>query len=218
MIEVLGFKRVMTIVALGFMAGGLAAALYLLVIPQKQKTERELRTIRSAVASRNIEIEKLKVEYQQIQEQKTLFETLQRAGYFGTQDRLRARKVIESIQAESKVLSAKYTIAAAEVKNDPSMAEVNHVVLRSPVDVTVDALDDMDIYKFMYWIENGFPGHAGITEFTLERRMDIDEALLRQVGNGVPTVLVNGKIKFAWNTMVPKDQVPQQIIQPSEVQ
>jgi hypothetical protein len=80
--------------------------------------------------------------------------------------------------------------------------------------VTIDALDDIDVYSFIYWMENAFPGHAAVTSLTLERKIDIDEVTLRQIGNGVPTVLVSANVAFDWSTMVPRANLPQQLGQP----
>lgn len=211
MIQVLGVKRVFTLVALVVVIAVLAGALYGVVIPQKEATERELRTTKAAVSARRAEIDVMQNEYQQIQEQKNLFGDLEKAQFFSTQDRVEARRVIEEIQAMSRVLSAKYAIGAADVRENTNIQTADHVILHSPVSMTVDALDDVDIFNFIYWMENAFPGHVAVTNMTLERKIDIDEVTLRQIGNGVPAVLVSASIGFDWSTMVPRQNLPQQL-------
>lgn len=214
MIQVLGVKRVLTLAVLAAANIALGVMVYYVVIPGKTKTETELATVRSQISSRRTEVSTLQTQYQEIQEQKTLFGDLDKSGFFGSQDRLQARKTIEAIQAASHVLSAKYNINAVEVKQNPVAAESDHVLLQSPVSVKIDALDDMDIYSFIYWIENAFPGNSLITGLTIERKMDIDENVLKQIGNGLPAVLVSADLAFAWNTFVPRTQLPQQLGQP----
>jgi hypothetical protein len=208
MIKVLGIKRVLTLLILFGINVALAAMLYLVVLPSKDKTEQELRTTRAAVQSRRTEVTRLQTEYQQIQQEKSLFGDLENSGFFGTQDRLEARKTMESIQSASHVLSAKYNINAVMPKENSAAALSDHIVLQSPVSVQIDALDDVDVYSFLYWIENGFPGQALITDITLERKQDIDENVLKQIGNGVPSVLMSASVNFAWNTFVPRDKSP----------
>ncbi len=215
MIQILGFKRVLTLAVLVAACAVLAGALYYVVIPQKTKTENELRATRAAVNARRNEVATLKTEYEQIQEQKAQFGNLQQSGFFGTQDRVEARRLIEQIQSSSDVLSARYDIKAVEVQENPLAALSDHVVLHSPMSVSLDALDDVDVYSFMYWVENAFPGHAGVTGFTIERKLDVDEVTLKQIGNGVPVVLVSASVDFSWDTMVPRAQVPQQLGQPA---
>ncbi|MBI2234095.1 MAG: hypothetical protein HYU57_03700, partial [Micavibrio aeruginosavorus] len=139
MIEVLGVKRVLTLTILLLVNMALAGGLYGILIPQTGRTEMDLRSARAAVQTRRTEIQTLQTEYQQIQEQKNLFGDLDRAKFFTTQDRVEARRMIEGIQAESKVLSAKYSIGAAEIVEDPVAAVSDHVIMRSPVSVKVDA-------------------------------------------------------------------------------
>lgn len=208
MIKVLGIKRVLTLLILFGVNVALAAMLYFIVLPSKDSTEKELRTTRSAVQSRRTEVTRMQTEYQQIQEEKNLFGDLENSGFFGTQDRLEARRTMESIQSASHVLSAKYNINAVVVKENTASAMSDHVILQSPVTVQLDALDDVDVYKFLYWIENGFPGQSLITDITLERKQDIDENVLKQIGNGVPSVLMTASVNFAWNTFVPRDKSP----------
>ena len=208
MIKVLGIKRVLTLVALFGVNVALAAMLYLVVLPGKAGTEQELNSTRAAVQSRRTEVARLQTEYQQIQQEKNLFGDLENSGFFGSQDRLEARKTMESIQTASHVLSAKYNINAVMSKENAAAAISDHVILQSPVSVQIDALDDVDVYSFLYWIENGFPGQALITDITLERKQDIDENVLKQIGNGTPAVLMTASINFAWNTFVPRDKSP----------
>ena len=211
MIQILGAKRVLTLAILAMANIFLAAALYYVFIPQKAKVEQDLRVTKAAVAQRRTEIQTMQTEYEQIQEQKNLFGDLERAQFFSAQDRVEARRMIETIQATSKVLSAKYQIGAAEVRENEKASAAGHVILHSPLSVDIDALDDIDIYNFIYWMENGFPGHAAVTGLTLERKLDIDEVTLRQVGNSIPVVLVSASIDFDWSTMVPRANLPQQL-------
>lgn len=208
MIKILGIKRVLTLVVLFGVNVALATLLYLIILPSQDRTNNELRTVTAAVSGKRAEVSRMQTEYQQIQQEKNLFGDLENSGFFTNQDRLQARKIIESIQGTSHVLSAKYNINAISVKENSAAAESDHVVLQSPVSIKIDALDDVDVYKFLYWIENGFPGNALITDITLERKIDIDENVLKQIGNGLPAVLMTADINFAWNTFVPRDQAP----------
>ena len=215
MIKILGIRRVITLAILIAVNLALAGALYSLILPQKDKTERELRSTRSAVNARRNEVATLKNEYEQIQEQKNLFGNLQEAGFFTTQDRIEARKTIEQIQLESKVLAARYDIQAIQVQEHPAAAVAEYVILHSPMKVSLDALDDIDIYSFMYWAQNAFPGHVGINSLMIERKMDVDEVTLKQIGTGTPVVLVSATVDFSWDTMIPRTELPEQLNRPA---
>jgi hypothetical protein len=215
MIKVLGFKRVLTLACLLAANVVLAGLLYGVLTPQTMKTEQDLRRVRAEVSTRRNEVATLKTEYEQIQEQKSMFEDLERSGFFQTQDRLAARKLIEDVQAESDILSARYDIQAITVREDPMAAESDYVILHSPLKFSLDALDDIDVYRFIYWMENAFPGHAGVQSLTLERKLDVDEVTLKQIGNGVPAILMSATVDFSWNTMVKRADIPQELAQPA---
>jgi hypothetical protein len=218
MMKVLGLKRILTLAILLGLNAMLAITLYFFIIPGEDQTSTDLRSTRSAVEVKRGEIKILQTQYQEIQEQKTLFGDLDHSGFFGTQDRVEARRTIEAIQHESHVLSAKYNINAVAVKENPLAMESEHVLLQSPVSVKVDALDDMDVYSFLYWIENAFPGSIVITNVTIERKIDIDENALKSIGNGIPAALISANVDFAWSTFVPKADLPQQLGQPGTPQ
>lgn len=218
MIKILGVKRVLTLAILVAVNAILAFAAYSVTLPQKEKAEAELRSTKANIAQRRDEMIRLKTEYEQIQQQKNLFEKLQEAGFFSLQDRLQARRTIEQIQTLSKILSTKYDIQAIQVQENQIAAASDHVILHTPVKITVDAMDDLDIYNFIYWVENSFPGHAGMTNIVIDRRLDIDETTLKQIGNSIPTVLVSATIDFSWDTMVPRTDIPQQLSQPATPQ
>jgi hypothetical protein len=215
MIKILGAKRVIILAVLVALNAVLGGFLYYMIIPQKETTERQLRSTRAAVETRRTEVSRLQSEFEQIQEQKSQFGHLEKSGFFSNQDRLGARKTMEMIQSTSRVLAARYQIDAAQVTEDPLATETNHVLLKTPVRVSVDALDDVDFYSFMYWIENAFPGQASIKNFSMQRKIDVNEDTLRLIGSGTPTNLVGGEVSFIWTTMVTRDQISQQLGLPS---
>lgn len=214
MIQVIGYKRLLMLAILFGANVFLAGMVYYVVMPQKSKTDVELNTAKAAVQARRAEVSRMKADYEQVQEQKDRFEKLRQSGFFGKQDRAEAKNLIASIQSTSRVLGATYQIGAAALTEEGAVAESGHVLMSSPVSVSISALDDLDYYSFMYWMENSFPGHVGIKSFNLERKIDIDDDVLRQIGNGVPTVLISGSIDFSWSTMIPKESVTQQLGQP----
>ena len=56
-------------------------------------------------------------------------------------------------------------------------------------------------------MENAFIGHVSVVAFDLERILDLNEVTLRQIGSGIPAVLVRAKVVFDWKTLMSRDQV-----------
>lgn len=207
MIQILGIKRILTLLILAGINAALAAGVYLFFIPHNQQLGAELTNLTSQVSAKRADTERLQSEYQVIQEQKVYFSGLEAAGFFSDQNRAVARQRVNDIQRFTNVLSAKYNITSAQVEKTALADEAGYVVLNSPVTVDVEALDDVDFYTFVYWLENAFPGHVSVKTLKAERSLDVNEATLRSVGNGTPAALIKGSVSFDWRTMIPADKV-----------
>lgn len=206
MIQLIGIKRLMVIAVLAGLCAMLGAGAYLYLIPQSQKLNRELTQITGDISFKRSEAERFRQEMTEIQNEKNTFQSLETLGFLGEQSRLEARKRIEAIQSYSGVLSARYNIAPGVVQNAETATAADRVVLTSQVTVDVDALDDADVYKFIYMMENAFIGYVSVTSFELERVLDLNEVTLRQIGSGIPAVLVKAKITFEWKTLLSRQQ------------
>ncbi len=69
MIQVIGVKRVAILLVLISVNAALAAGLYLYAIPEKENLARKLRSLRSKVSSVQTEIDRIKVEFAQLDKQ-----------------------------------------------------------------------------------------------------------------------------------------------------
>lgn len=205
--QILGIKRVVILLVLLGINGVLAGVTYLYVMPHNEELTQQLQTLTSSVSAKRNDTAKLQGEYEVIQKQKANFEDLRTAGFFSNQNRAVARQRIADIQKFSNVLSAKYDITAANIEKNPLAADSGDVVLSSPVSIKVDALDDVDFYNFIYWVENAFPGLVSVKSLKVTRTTDVNETTLRAIGSGLPVTLINGEVSFEWRTMVPAADV-----------
>lgn len=204
MIGVLGTRRLIAVGALVAFNALLAAATYGYLMPQNEKLEREVMGLRSQVSAKRADTDRLRMEFEQIQEQKNYFGNLGEAGFFGNQNRVLARNRIEAVQRYTGVLSARYNISAAAVKKNDLAAGTGHALVGSPVILNLEAIDDVDIYSFVFWLENAFPGQVSINNLRVERTLDISDVTLRQIGSGIETTMIKSTIGFDWNTMMPE--------------
>lgn len=207
MIKILGTRRLLILGVLLGLNAVLALGIYLFMIPMNQKFQGQLSEVTGKVSASKAETERMRTEFDAIQQQKAQFEQLQATDFFTAQDRVQARERFEAIQKFSKVLSASYDIRAAAVENTPELTEAGQVMLTTPVEVKVDALDDLDFYNFVYLIQNAFPGYGGITSLDVTRIKELDDVTLRQIGSRNPAPMVMGQIRFTWKTIVPQKQL-----------
>lgn len=206
MIGILGIRRVIALSVLLVISVAMGFLLYFYILPENAKVERDLRVVRASVSSARAELEKLQNDMEFFQEQKGLYDNLEQIGFFSRQDRFDARRRIEAIQNESNILHMHYNIKPAIVEENKQAAKADYVVLKTPATVDVDAMDDLDFYSFMYWIDNAFTGQVSITGFDMERVLDVNDRTLRRIGGGNPTTLLKGSLSFEWRTLIPRTE------------
>jgi len=209
MFKTLGFKRIVLLLALATADVAMGSAVYLYYMPQSLKLEREFRSVRQQAIAKRDDAGRLRMEYEQIQEQKDHFQALEATGFFSDQSRVVARERIEAAQRYTNVLTARYNMQAAKLEKRAEAENSGRVVVNTPVSIDIEALDDMDFYNFIFWVENAFPGHVSLQNIKIERAADVNEATLRQIGNGTAATLVKGKLDFSWRTMMPVSLVGQ---------
>lgn len=206
MIKLIGTKRLMTIFILAGACAVMGGASFLLIKPQNEKVGRELQQLKSDVGFKRSETNRFREEMTAIQNEKNTFQSLQALGFLGEQSRSDARKRIEAIQSYSRVLSARYNIAPGKVENVETATEADQVLLKTEIAIDLDALDDADIYKFISLMENAFIGHVSVTSLEINRVLDLNEVTLRQIGSGIPAVLVKAKLVLNWQTLIGRQQ------------
>lgn len=209
MMKLIGVKRLMIIAVLLGLAGLLAAVSYLYLIPKNTTLDQDLRKLKSDISFKRSEADRFRQEMAEIQNEKNTFESMQKIGFLGEQSRMEAAQRIEAIQSYSRVLSAKWNIAPgiidAEEQSDATR-DANRIIFKSQISVSLEALDDADVYSFIDMMENAFMGHVSVTSFELERVLDLNEVTLRQIGSGIPAILVKATVVFEWKTLITQDQ------------
>lgn len=211
MIKVLGKKRVLGLFILIGINIVLIGGVYMYLTPQKIKKERELRGMRGQIATMQGDIERLQIEFEQLEYQQAEFEDLKADGFFGTQNRRDAKLALEALQKEAGVVSAVANIKPGTFVDDEEAAKAEHKVLSSPISVRVEAVDDIDIYKYLSLLETSFPGHVSLEKLTLSRKAEITATILRAISSGRNPPLVQAEIDLVWRTMVPvADVLPEE--------
>ncbi len=173
MIAILGIKRVIALGVLAALCIIFAGAGYGYFMPENRKQEVQLRQLQAQISEKKGETNKLRTELDEIKQQKSRFENLRTAGFFSNQNRLVAKKRILDIQKRTGVLKASYNISTAEVFESEAAKEAAHVVLKSPMNIVLEAMDDKDIINYIFWLENTIPGHLTIDSLTMRRTQDL---------------------------------------------
>lgn len=207
MLKVLGSKRLIFICALLGALIVIGYAYYNFIVPAHEKSSQELATSKSAVTQKYQEVARLKEEYVLLQSQLRAYKELEARGFFNDQNRSSAGDSLDKLSKYAQLLKANLKFGSGVVVKDAGAELAGQVILKSPVDVEAKSIDDVDLYSFIKFVEEKFPGRIDITSFSLNRMEIFDTAILRKIGSGSPTPLVDAKLRFDWLTMAPKNAV-----------
>ena len=207
MIKILGIKRILALVLLVAVNAALAAGVYLYAAPEILSKENQLRSVRGEISTRQADIDRMQVEFSKLEEQQAIFETLKKRGFFGNQGRREAQLVFENIQQKAGVVSAVANIQAGVIEDNPEAQKAAHKILRSPVTLKIQAMDDVDVFRYIFLLEKYFPGHVMIENIEIKRIADVSGTILRSIATGSSPGLVEANIGLTWRSMIPESQI-----------
>ena len=207
MIQVIGVKRIAILLILLSVNVALAAGLYLYAMPEKDNLSRRLRSLRSQVNSVQSDIDRMKVEFAQLDQQQDRFDKLKAAGLFSAQARSEAKGFLSVIQNKAKVISAVANVRPGFIQNDAEAQKANHKILMSPVEITIESFDDASVYRYIELAKRSFPGHLSLDGITIKRSRDVSSPVLRAIAAGTNPVLISADILMSWRTIIPESQV-----------
>lgn len=210
MIERIGPRKTFFILVLIGLIAVLAAANYLVLEPKSVETKQTLdMTIGESSVLRS-EVEKMRADLVEAEKQKAFYDAITRMGFFNDQDRVIARQRFETMQKMSKIISARYEIRPATILEDANSERTGFVIMESAITVSLAAVDDLDVYRFIYFLNYGFPGHITIESLNIVRKAEVTPSLLKQIGTGVSPEVVSARLELQWRTMARKDAIDAQ--------
>jgi len=207
MIQIIGLRRLLILIVLIAINACLASAIYMYVLPEKEKADRSLSSLRRKVSTVESDIQKMQVEFEQLEERQAQFDALKADGYFSSQDRSDAKEVFSAIRKKSRVMSARVSVKSGIIEQNEMAQKAGHKILMSPVQVQIRAFDDGDVYRYLHFAELYFPGHLSIDSITMKRTREVTPALLRAIATNTSPELVTAEILMSWRTMIKEDQV-----------
>jgi hypothetical protein len=215
MIGAIGYKRSLLLTMLAGLLGVLIFGSYFVFQPKAISSKAELATLQAQAATLQGDVDQMRENFAQFDTKKVIFENISRLGFFNDQNRVLARERFDTLQKLSKIITARYEIKAANILSQDVPIETGFVVMESPISVTLTALDDIDIYRFIYYLNYGFPGHITINNLDIQRSGEITPATLKDIGTGKPPALITAKMDMQWRTMARKESIAPEIINTS---
>ncbi|MDB2682944.1 hypothetical protein N9Z27_01680 [Alphaproteobacteria bacterium] len=178
---------------------------YLMFAPDKIIKERELKTLNSKLSTMRSDIAQMQVDFDQFGEQQEKFERLKEVGFFNDQGRRQAEDVFEEIQEKSGVIAASVKLSPGKSVEDEDATKANHILLESPLQINIDAMEDSDIFRYIFYIQEYFPGHISVKRVSLKRERDLSRDILKNIANQKQPKMVSAQVEMTWRTMIPKD-------------
>ncbi len=209
MIKILGFRRIVVLVALLGLNAMFAAVHYLYIMPETQERAQQAKQMSSKISTLQSDINRLQIEFAQLNDQKAEFEALQAKGFFSKQDRSQASQILEKIQKSAGVITAVASVKPGTLVDNEEAKKAGYKILASPMSIEITALDDRDVYKYIHLLRQYFPGHIGIVSTEVKLAAPLTKTLLRSVSAGENPVLVNAKLEVLWQTLIPENQAIQ---------
>lgn len=207
MLKTIGRKTSIIIITLLVINIALGAFFYLFLQGAAQQEELNLRQITGQVNSTQSNIAQIEDEIRQINEGKQEFENLQAAGLLDFQDRGPLQDAFDKAQRLSGVEKVRFKIEAASCFVNTELNGSDYVILGSPIEITVDAAEDLSIYNFLDLFRQMVNGYPSLERVQLKRQKDLTADVLKQIGTGQPSDLMQAQIDITWYTIVEKAKV-----------
>jgi hypothetical protein len=205
MLYQLGRRRIYALVILAILNLGVGLFWYFYLIPESTLQNQTLTSVTSEVETKREEIHKLKLEYATLQTQVRDFKIIENKGFINDQNRVAAQAAFERLRDSSGLMVAKYNISSGQLTEIPSIAEAGYVMLKSPVKVELEAIDDFDIYSFVKMLDERFPGEVEMKSWNLERLEEVNNEIIRSINRGTPNPMVKSIVEFDWKTIASRN-------------
>ncbi|MEM9469752.1 MAG: hypothetical protein AAF988_06275 [Pseudomonadota bacterium] len=204
MIASMGSQRIFLILLLVGLCGGIYFFNTQMLAPSIKKNEREVRKLRSELREMTDNTNKLSQGIELFNEQREKFAEIDRNGFFNTQNRIEARTMLDAMQEESRLKGARYNIKPAVRESSDELRDAGYHILRTDIDFELGAVQDSDIYEYIYLLNHGFPGIITIKNLEIEKIEEVTQPLLRNIGmNAQFNPILRARFVVEWRTMVP---------------
>lgn len=213
MIGVLGVKRIVALLLLLCVNVVLAMAIYMYLTPREERQRQELNGLRSEISTTQADIARMEVEFTQIQEQKEEFSKIEADGFFKNQSRRQAEEMFGRIQKTSGVTVAVANIDAGVLEDNEEAQKAGHKILKSPVQIKIEAIDDVDLFHYLFLVDNYFPGYITVEKVSIARDADVSATILRGIAAGSNPPLVTATVDVLWRTMIPEVKTDEEVVQ-----
>lgn len=209
-VAMVGIKRLIILAVLL----GCNVALFMftnaLFTPTITKNNQDLSRVKKEVARYQKDLNSIRNDLDQLGQQQDVFEQLRQRQFFAPVDLTEQQAVFLRLEEEAGI-ETKLSILPETTVNVADLDRVPWKVVKRSVVIEINALDDVDIYRYLDSVFAQTPGYVKVKDFTIRRNYDFNGDLLRQIVRGHFPEIMGALLEFDWYFMVPTDApAPQQ--------
>ncbi|MEA1938590.1 MAG: hypothetical protein U9N14_05830 [Pseudomonadota bacterium] len=198
MIKAIGVNRAILIVVLFSVNLIMGLVLTLALEPRRQALVHEYESLDSAKFNLLEQIDEIRNEIALLHEKGADYSVLGHRGFPMAQDRLAARRTLETFRARNRLSAIAFEMAPREVQNDDEATRAGLELEKTRIDVDMGAFLDVDIYRFVRDIQSEFPGLSRVDELRIDRVGGFDARMIENMRRGSTAGLVDSHLTFTW--------------------
>lgn len=202
MIRQLGLKRVITLLSILAVLGVVYFYGILTLGPQTNGLDSKLRSEKSEFSTLSDNLINLRTGIEKFDLQKDKFKNLQTLGFFDAQNRVEITRRLNEMQLESGLISSQYAISPAITDKNEKATEAGYKILNTKIEFNLEAILDEEIYKFVYLLNYGFPGHVTIESLDIIKEKEVTPTLLQKIGSGDSIPVISARLQINLRTLV----------------
>jgi hypothetical protein len=203
MIKRIGTVKLLILAVLGVLCVCLAFLSLHYLDAKLVNDTRTLNATQGQVTELSEKTERLKESADDFDKHIGTFLFMEKNGFFHQQNnRQQTGEIIDAALKQADLISYKYEIKSAETIKSPQLKEVGRKLISSEIHFTLEALDDVDFYKFFSLLQETMPGEVLVKEGAISKKRPVTPELLREIGTGKKVFIVEATGVFLWRTIV----------------
>ena len=205
LITTVGRKRFTALAVLAVVCAVLGGAWLKWFQPQFDQMTAEKSSVEGDRQRLQQDIRDLPSKYEVLKANEARYDLLNAQGFTRQQDRIEARRNMDTLSLQTGVRGLTYDIAPQVKVEHPQSYALNMDVVKSEIKVKLKGLSDVEMRDFLERIQQHFAGLVVADALTLARKEDLNEANLSRLSLRTPVDFADGEATLKWYNLVPKE-------------
>lgn len=172
--------------------------------PELASYQQMTGAARDAAVSVNVQISDLAARKARDHADRRTFESLEKDGFLGEQNRLNAARILEMLRVQHRIVGLEYQIEAVDKVTILGQADNTGTVMSSSkISLNMRGFLDSDMHDFTAGVQRDLPGHVAVTAIEVVKLASPSNVLLAAIRRGGGTELVSASVELQWQVVQP---------------